>query len=404
MKMIIDLSSAQPQGPVKVNGGGEYAFILLKQLIKFGSNKNQIDVVVNAKLGDNQALNQYVNDKNINVYKYIDVDDFSSIIAQNFYDQVILPICYYKYGNLRVDDSVRVISAIHDLCDIYYYGKIKVKYGRYPKLDHLNFLRYLRDLINNKSNYNRCVELHRKAFEINHNQYMYTVSYFSKYSFQYYLGIDDTNSINVYYPPEIHSEVSLTNDSEVLKKYGLNKDRYFMLSACCRWAKNDSIAAFAIDKLFSNPKIKELLAGFKVILLGTDDIYKKYILHNVVNRDKFVFDNFVDDYTIECLYKNAFMFIFPSVLEGFGLPPIEAMKYKTLVACSTAMSIPEVCGDAALYFDPYDIDSISLAILKGFDEELSIELKEKEIKKYEEIQIRRKTDMDSLIKVILNSK
>lgn len=401
--MIIDLSSAQPQGSVKVNGGGEYAFILLKQLVKFGNDSNQIDVILNAKLGDNQALNQYVNDKNINVYKYIDVDDFSSIIAQNFYDQVILPICYYKYGNLRVDDSVRVISAIHDLCDIYYYGKIKVKYGRYPKLDHLNIFRYLKNLINNSSNYNTCIELHRKAFEINNNQLMYTVSYFSKYSFQYYLGIDDINRINVYYPPEIHAEVDLTNDRDVLKKYELIEDRYFMLSACCRWAKNDSIVAFAIDKLFSNPKVKEMLIGFKVIILGTDDVYREYILHNVANKDKFVFDNYVDDYTIESLYKNAFMFVFPSVLEGFGHPPIEAMKYKTLVACSTAMSIPEVCGDAALYFDPYDIDSISLAILKGFDKELSNELKEKEFKRYEEIQNRRKTDLDSLIKVILNS-
>jgi glycosyltransferase involved in cell wall biosynthesis len=53
------------------------------------------------------------------------------------------------------------------------------------------------------------------------------------------------------------------------------------------------------------------------------------------------------------LYKNAKALIFPSLYEGFGLPPLEAMSLGCPVVASDAASIPEVCGDAALYFDPH---------------------------------------------------
>ena len=55
------------------------------------------------------------------------------------------------------------------------------------------------------------------------------------------------------------------------------------------------------------------------------------------------------------------------MLEGFGMPPIEALQHSALVACSTSMSIPEVCGASVTYFDPTDEISIELAILRLFD-------------------------------------
>ncbi len=50
---------------------------------------------------------------------------------------------------------------------------------------------------------------------------------------------------------------------------------------------------------------------------------------------------------------------YPSLYEGFGFPPLEAMQYGTAVLASNVSSIPEVCGDAALYIDPYDEKDIS---------------------------------------------
>lgn len=62
------------------------------------------------------------------------------------------------------------------------------------------------------------------------------------------------------------------------------------------------------------------------------------------------------------LYRNAAAFVYPSLYEGFGIPPLEAMSFDCPVACSNSSSIPEVVGDAAVLFDPYSIESIGKAI------------------------------------------
>lgn len=62
------------------------------------------------------------------------------------------------------------------------------------------------------------------------------------------------------------------------------------------------------------------------------------------------------------LYHDAALFVYPSLFEGFGIPPLEAMSLDCPVACSNTSSIPEVVGNAAEYFDPQDIASIRAAI------------------------------------------
>ena len=62
------------------------------------------------------------------------------------------------------------------------------------------------------------------------------------------------------------------------------------------------------------------------------------------------------------LYRRAAALVFPSLYEGFGLPPLEAMACGCPVACSVAASLPEVCGDAARYFDPDDAEAIAAAV------------------------------------------
>jgi len=65
---------------------------------------------------------------------------------------------------------------------------------------------------------------------------------------------------------------------------------------------------------------------------------------------------------LAALYNGASMFIFPSIYEGFGLPPLEAMACGAPVIVSKAASLPEVCGDAAVYIDPLSEESIAGAI------------------------------------------
>lgn len=64
------------------------------------------------------------------------------------------------------------------------------------------------------------------------------------------------------------------------------------------------------------------------------------------------------DDVLGALYQGAALFIYPSLYEGFGIPPLEAMSFDCPVACSNTSSIPEVVGDAAVFFDPSSVDSI----------------------------------------------
>ena len=89
---------------------------------------------------------------------------------------------------------------------------------------------------------------------------------------------------------------------------------------------------------------------------------------------------FVADEWLPQLYSNALAFVYPSIHEGFGLPPLEAMSCGAPVILSETSSLPEVGGDAALYVDPFSIDSIQSAIEKIVnDSELRNALSEKSL-------------------------
>lgn len=82
------------------------------------------------------------------------------------------------------------------------------------------------------------------------------------------------------------------------------------------------------------------------------------------------------------IYSAADLFVFPSLYEGFGIPPLEAMASGVPVACSDATSLPEVCGDAALLFDPYNVQDMANAMRRILaDRDLAQDLRQRGIKR-----------------------
>ena len=77
---------------------------------------------------------------------------------------------------------------------------------------------------------------------------------------------------------------------------------------------------------------------------------------------------FVDEADLPALYRNAALFAFPSLYEGFGLPVLEAMACGVPVVCSNASSLPEVAGDAALLVDPLDADGLTGAMRRVLED------------------------------------
>lgn len=81
------------------------------------------------------------------------------------------------------------------------------------------------------------------------------------------------------------------------------------------------------------------------------------------------FLGFVDDADLPALYNLATLFAFPSLYEGFGLPPLEAMACGVPVVCSDTSSLPEVVGDAALTVDPLDVAGLAEAMCRVMEDE-----------------------------------
>ena len=76
-------------------------------------------------------------------------------------------------------------------------------------------------------------------------------------------------------------------------------------------------------------------------------------------------DSGIDDFDLDLLYKQSKLYIFPSLYEGFGLPPLEAIARGLPVVSSSSSCLPEVLGEGALYFDPNNIENIADTINEG---------------------------------------
>jgi glycosyltransferase involved in cell wall biosynthesis len=76
------------------------------------------------------------------------------------------------------------------------------------------------------------------------------------------------------------------------------------------------------------------------------------------------FTGLVVDKELDGIYRSSKIFVFPSVYEGFGMPPLEAASRGIPVVCSRSSSVPEVMGDAVYYFDPKDPETLARALDK----------------------------------------
>ena len=93
-----------------------------------------------------------------------------------------------------------------------------------------------------------------------------------------------------------------------------------------------------------------------LVLVGKKDInYERLEQQSRADLiNNIVFTDFVSESQLRWLYENCSAYVFPSLSEGFGLPAIEAMVHGAPVVSSDATCLPEIYGDAALYFDPLD--------------------------------------------------
>ncbi|MEK7516807.1 MAG: glycosyltransferase family 1 protein [Patescibacteria group bacterium] len=108
--------------------------------------------------------------------------------------------------------------------------------------------------------------------------------------------------------------------------------------------------------------------GYELVLAGPEDFFRKRLREEAraLGIEAAIrFAGAVSDAELTGLYRNAALFVIPSLTEGFGMPPLEAMTAGVPVAAAAAGSLPEVLGDAATYFNPQDENDMRDALLRG---------------------------------------
>jgi len=181
-----------------------------------------------------------------------------------------------------------------------------------------------------------------------------TVSNFSANEIKKYTNT--SKKIEVVYNAVDSDRFKPIKDTETLKKikekYNL-PNKFILFVGNVKPHKNLKRLLLALKNLETNLVIVGKKEGFITGDEGISNLIKQNNLEN-----KIFFTGYVQDEDLPAIYNLATLFIFPSLYEGFGIPPLEAQACGCPVICSNVASLPEVYGDSVLYCNPYDLNDI----------------------------------------------
>ncbi|MCF7814793.1 MAG: glycosyltransferase family 4 protein [Candidatus Cloacimonetes bacterium] len=175
------------------------------------------------------------------------------------------------------------------------------------------------------------------------------------------VSVTDEAAAENFYPK------SANEIKQVREKFEIEKD-YIIAVGTLEPRKNLKI----VLEVFS--KIKTEFQDIQFVIVGKKGWKINQFLKEIKKiENDIIVTGYVDDGDLPRLYSGASVMIFPSIYEGFGLPPLEAMQCGCPVVCSNTSSLPEVCGEAAILFDPENPEEL--------EDAMKIVLSDKDIRK-----------------------
>ncbi len=330
MKIGID---GRMLGP-KQGGLGRYIQQLIIHLEKIDNNNEYVIFLRKENWNDYQPVNLKFKKvlADISWYGWEEQILFPLIINQEKID-----LMHFPHWNVPVLYNKNFVVTIHDLLLIHFPTRRASTLG--PLLYWFKNTMFRFSL-------NHATKMTKKII---------TISEFSKQDIIKTLKINPKKVVVTYLSPT--KETSSEAPFSLYKKYSINKPYWLYVGVAYPHKNlNTLIDAWEIFSQQNNFSYQLVLAGKKNYFYNQ---IEKYI-NNKKIKDVIITD-FIPDTELSELYRNASLYVFPSLYEGFGLPPLEAMQYDLPVISSDQTCLPEILGDAAQYFDAKNPHSIVAA-------------------------------------------
>lgn len=364
MKTIIfDLTEAQPYKKVKFHGGGNYAkefFVKLAESVK----NIPIVVIFYKDIPFQDWVSKYFDKENIKTLPISNLQEYQSVMDR--YDtkdnQFIFPLeaIAYKLSTLGIKiKNANVMITIHGL------RTIELPNDKYEYLyEYPNILRVGLRYIKSKLPYNILVRKTKKFYGkilqyLKPGDQILTDSEYSKTSILVnFPSLVKADQLRIVYPPI--RVIKNPKGSEKINELVKRNPKYMLFISGNRYEKNliRLLEAISHFDLFKNH-----MQSIKLVVTGVNSGFEKLIKLRYPN---ILLNLILIDYPpledLNVLFKNATLFLYPSLNEGFGLPPLEAMAHGVPVVASATTSIPEISQDGAEYVDPYNLHDIAIKI------------------------------------------
>lgn len=381
-KLLFDLLYAQPLGGAKFHGGGEYIKSVFQAVINVKNPAYSLEVCFNKNAFLDDWILEIIQEKNIPVHQVVNANDVINVIEKmedkknlRFFTGMI-----YSYSGVIFPKEIKTYGVCHGL------RGLEKPYDR-EAIRFISNKADIKDCIRNTILWKRThkhlllyfTEILEKFDEV------ITDSEHSKYSIMVnFPKIAKEKNIRVFYAPSKYVEATINSE---------NTAPYIMMVSANRWLKNCYRGVLAIDQLYQSG----YLEGIKTHVYGN---LPSKMRNKLKCKNNFIFYDYVESEELEAAYKNCSVFFYPTLNEGFGLPPLEAMKYGKTCVISAICSLPEVYGDSVYYCNPYDIMEMKNRILQAIEHPIDVDYIRRKVKS---INYRQMKDTETLCSLLLEN-
>ncbi len=340
-KLLFDLAACQEQGGGP-HGGSEYAISIFEFVLRRASI-GTIEFFLDARRSIAPQIIDGIKARGFEIHEISGPRDLQRVLncfqGGRFFSALADGYESLDFGDMHVVITIHGMRPVELPSDpkMLRYSKSSSRFIK--DVARITFEKTYRNL--RKRSFHRLTRLKCRQ------QTIIVPSYHTKYALL--TAFDDLESSQIRVlasPPTI-----VCNTEPGVLGFDLEPRSYFLLVSGQRWVKNAFRAMQAFELLLS--RLPSSQHKRLIIVGGAPARMNRHW------KDVFAFLPYVDLPSLAALYANAFALLYPTLNEGFGYPPLEAMRFGTPVISSNVCSLPEVLGDAPLYFDPRNVEEIT---------------------------------------------